>query len=79
MSDGDGFRTPGSLSALNAFDADADSKRTVGAVSTVIGGAALVTGVILLIVDWTRRPEPGSAVGIEPVLGLNDAGLSGRF
>ena len=63
---------------VNAADSDANSQRTVGAVSMIAGGAALTTGLILLIVDASSSHSSASS-RVQPMFGLNYAGLSGRF
>jgi len=64
---------------VDSIDKSASEQRTVGIVSTIAGGAFLTTGIILLVVDSSAsRPEP-QAARIQPVFGLNYAGLSGRF
>ena len=62
-------------------DNKANGERTAGVVTTIIGGAFLVTGVTLLIVDLSASSSHAEARGpsIQPVLGLNFAGISGRF
>jgi len=71
---------PCDQAAVESTDQRASDQRTVGIVSTVAGGAFLTTGIILLVVDasGSHTAEP-QAAGIQPVFGLNYAGLSGRF
>ena len=57
---------------------DSNSQRTVGAVSLIAGGAVLTTGVVMLIVDASSGSH-GTASRVQPVLGLNYAGLTGTF
>ena len=69
---------PGVGDAVNSADSDANSQRTVGAVSMIAGGAALATGVVLLIVDASSSHASASR-SVQPMFGLNYVGLSGRF
>ncbi len=64
---------------MHATDDDATTQRAIGAVSTIAGGAALATGVILLIVDASSSHSASASRTIQPLLGLNYAGLSGTF
>ncbi len=66
-------------SQLDAFDQDATNKRNVGIASTIVGGAALATGITLLIIDLTGHHAAASARTVQPVFGLNYAGLTGAF
>ena len=68
--------------AVQTIDNRAMSQRVTGAVSTIVGGAFLATGITLLIVDLnasSSHAEVGSGVKVQPILGLGYAGLSGRF
>ena len=65
---------------ISSADSDANSKRTVGVVTTVIGGAALLTGVTLLVIDMSGQHHESTAMRrLQPVLGLDYAGLAGTF
>jgi hypothetical protein len=64
---------------VEAADAHANEQRTIGAISTVVGGAFLVTGITLLIVDLNGKSAAPSAARVRPLLGLNFAGVSGTF
>lgn len=68
-----------SVDELNRFDSDANSQRTIGAASMVVGGAALATGVVLLVVDLSKSHPAPPAASVRPVFGLGYAGLAGRF
>lgn len=72
---------PGIGDEVTSADNKANSERTAGVVTTIIGGAFLVTGVTLLIVDLSGSSSHAEARGprVQPVLGLNFAGISGRF
>jgi hypothetical protein len=66
--------------AVNNKDNSASSQRTAGVATTIVGGAFLVTGITLLIVDLSSsHPAPAQGAALTPLLGLNFAGLSGRF
>jgi hypothetical protein len=66
---------------VDQLDADAKSAGTLGVVGFVVGGLGIGAGVTLLILSGgsssgaSGRSEPG----ITPWVGLNSAGISGRF
>ncbi len=67
---------------VSKADDRAMSQRVAGAVTTIVGGAFLATGVTLLIVDLSgsgSRAEARRAPSVRPILGLGYAGLSGQF
>jgi hypothetical protein len=67
---------------VDEIDGRAQSQRIAGAVTTIVGGALLVTGVTLLIIDLngsSSHSEAGTGPQLRPILGLGYAGLSGRF
>ncbi|MEO6601855.1 MAG: hypothetical protein ABIQ16_18395 [Polyangiaceae bacterium] len=70
---------PDTLQKLNGYDDDANGQRTVGAVSMAVGGAALLTGVILLVADSGGSHASTASQRVRPVFGLNYAGLAGSF
>ncbi len=74
----DNCKQPGVGDAVNSTDSDADSQRAIGAAGMIAGGAALTGGLILLIVDASSSHSSASR-SVQPMLGLNYAGLSGRF
>lgn len=70
------------VAQVKDVDDRAMSQRVTGAVTTIVGGAFLATGITLLIVDLnssSSHTEAGSRVTVQPILGLGYAGLSGRF
>jgi hypothetical protein len=73
---------------IDAADSDANSARTLGVVGLVIGGAGIVTGVALLVLDKGSAttagmpkvaPSTATGVRIRPWVGLGSAGVAGRF
>jgi hypothetical protein len=72
-------RNADTMSELNGFDDDANRKRNIGIATTIVGGAAVVTGVTLLVIDLSGHHAAASARTVQPVFGLNYAGLNGAF
>jgi tetratricopeptide (TPR) repeat protein len=72
-----GTQTVTSLTRQDALSKqeDADSAATTGAVLLGVGGAALATGAILLILHYTDDSSPPSSVGLAPLLGPDQVGL----
>jgi hypothetical protein len=67
-------------SQKSALEADVDAYHTLGTLSTagfVVGGAGVVTGVILLLTS--PKAPPASAASIRPLIGLGTLGAEGRF
>jgi hypothetical protein len=62
---------------VNQLDADGKSASTLGIVGFVIGGAAVVTGVTLLVMS--SGTSEAKTASVQPWIGLNSAGLSGTF
>ncbi|HEV8550913.1 MAG TPA: hypothetical protein VGQ57_17825, partial [Polyangiaceae bacterium] len=74
--------SPGTEEKVLALDGDADKERNKAIVSYSIGGAALVTGLVLLLTDSPSPAAPATGSGIHDVhvlAGLGSVGLSGRF
>ena len=63
-----------------ALDEDAASAKTLSAVSFGLGGAALATGAILLVLTSSKSAEVGpEQASVTPFFGINAAGVRGRF
>jgi hypothetical protein len=67
---------------IEALDESAASQQTLAVVGFAVGGAALATGVILLVVDGGKTSEAArrnAPPRVVPQIGLNYVGLSGSF
>lgn len=60
---------------IEDLDSQADSARTMSIVSFVVGGVGIATGVALFV----SSPQKTAGASIRPWIGLNSAGVSGRF
>lgn len=59
-----------------------ESARSNALISTIlfgVGGAATVTGVVLLLTGGSKKAETGRGTYVEPVIGVGSLGLSGAF
>jgi hypothetical protein len=63
---------------IDPFDQDAATQKGVAIASFVTGGVGLAAGVTLLILDQSRS-NVASRTGVTPLIGLNYAGVAGRF
>lgn len=63
---------------IRSLDSDANSQLGIGIAGLAVGGAALATGVTLLILDARSKPETAGAE-FWPVIGFGTAGVAGRF
>ena len=63
---------------ISSLDTRALHQRTESAVSFIVGGVGLATGVTLLLLE-PKRPAANSAAYVRPWLGLGQAGLYGAF
>jgi hypothetical protein len=66
-----------SLARAQQLEARGDDEATAGVIVAAVGAAALVGGIVWLIVDANAPPETGAAV--EVGIGPGAIGLSGRF
>jgi len=64
-------------SQIDGLDNDYKSAGTLSVVSYAVGGAGLITGVILLAVSGGKHTE--STAAVTPWIGYQSAGVSGRF
>ena len=65
---------------ITPIDNDAVSKKNVALGSYVVGGVGLVAGITFLVLDQGRSSSSSVAgARVRPVIGLNYAGLAGRF
>ncbi len=69
---------------IRELDSESNTKMGVGAVGLAAGGAVMVTGVTLLIIDAaggnrSAGAEKSAGVSVRPLLGLGSVGLQGRF
>ena len=73
----DGGCATGVRSQVDALDADAKKARNLGIVGLAVGGAAIGTGILLVVL----APSGGSTrtASVTPWFGLNSAGLRGTF
>jgi hypothetical protein len=72
---------PGSVSAIESQDKDADGQHNLGLGALVVGGVGVVTGVTLLILDLrnTHTTEQAAAPRLVPLIGLRSFALAGTF
>lgn len=73
---------PKNLDVCNQLKADGEkaaSNRTIGAVVTGIGGAAVIGGLVWFFVAKNKADEPTTALRVTPGPGLFGLGLSGTF
>jgi hypothetical protein len=68
---------PGQRDAVAAQDDNAKGARTIGVVGFVVGGAAIATGVALLVLN--KPPADAKSAFVEPWVGVGSAGLAGKF
>ena len=64
-------------SQIDSLDNSYKSAGTLSVVSYAVGGAGLITGVILLVASSGTHTE--STAGVTPWVGYQSVGLSGRF
>ena len=62
--------------AIDDADSAADSARTLSIVGFAVGGASVVTGILLLVMD---KGSDTKSANIRPWVGLGSAGVAGRF
>jgi hypothetical protein len=62
--------------AIKSKDDEAASAKTLGAVGLIVGGASLATGITLFILSGKQQ---ATASTLTPYVGLNEAGIVGRF
>jgi len=67
------------LSEINRLDSEGQTQTIVGATALAVGGAAVVTGVVLLVVGGKANKKAASASHLQPLVGLGTVGLRGRF
>jgi hypothetical protein len=80
--DGTGACTPANQSEIKSLDDKKNSAKTLAMVSFVAGGAAIATGVVLVLVaggSKEKPAEPATSARITPVVGLGSIGLVGQF
>jgi len=61
---------------VEQLDSDADSAKTMSIVGFVVGGVGIATGVTLFILSGKKETKSAS---VTPWIGLNMAGVRGRF
>lgn len=65
---------------INSLDGRAGDLFVAGAIPLAVGGALLVTGVTLLVIDGKARRETASTKAtVRPLIGLGTIGISGTF
>jgi hypothetical protein len=64
-----------SLGRANALREEASQARTLGIIGGVVGGAAMVTGVVLWVTAGDGSSGAARSLVVEPVVGGNDAGV----
>jgi len=62
--------------AIDDADSAADSARTLSIVGFAVGGASVVTGILLLVLD---KGSDTKSASVRPWVGLGSAGVMGRF
>jgi hypothetical protein len=63
---------------ISSLDISALHQRTESAVSFIVGGVGLATGVTLLLIE-PKKPAPITATYVRPWVGVGQAGLYGAF
>ena len=71
--------SPAEKSHVQDLDDQSGAAKTRAVVSFGVGGAAVATGVILLIVSGSSSSEPNRAASWVPWLGPREVGVSGTF
>jgi hypothetical protein len=68
---------------IDQYDADATSAQTIAIVGYAVGGASVLTGILLLALDKGSNASVTKSADlkphVEPWVGLGMAGVSGRF
>jgi hypothetical protein len=64
---------------IAAFDSQGQTQSIIGVTSLAVGGAALATGVVLLVVAGKGKQESPSGAYVRPVVGFGTLGLRGAF
>jgi hypothetical protein len=66
---------------IGQYDDDATSARTLAIVGYAVGGAGVVTGILMLALDkgGSSSAKNGHEPNVQPWVGLGTAGVSGRF
>jgi hypothetical protein len=64
---------------IEAIDSDAATQRGVAIAGFVSGGVGLAAGITMLVLDQNRSSVHSRSRGVNPVIGLNYVGLTGRF
>jgi hypothetical protein len=73
---GSGSCPPDRRDEIEDLDSQADSAQTMSIVGFVVGGVGIATGVTLFVLSSNEKKTGAS---IRPWIGLNSAGVSGRF
>jgi hypothetical protein len=70
-----------SKAQIESLDDEAKSASTLSVVSFAVGGAAVATGVVLLVLGGKSSAEgsPAQTASVTPWIGLGSAGVNGRF
>lgn len=71
--------TPAQRAVVRNLEGDSEGAKTRGAVALGVGGAAVATGVVLLLLAPSTPQVHAAGARIEPWLGYRAAGLSGSF
>jgi len=69
----------GQLDDIEQFDSTGQMQTIVGATALAVGGAAAVTGVVLLIAGGKAKKQESAKAHVEPVVGFGTLGLRGSF
>lgn len=76
-------RDPVAEKEIEDLDHSAARKKTLAAVGFAVGGAAIATGIVLLVLDKGSKPSAAqrapSRPHVTPQIGFNYVGLSGSF
>ena len=64
---------------IGGFDNDANSAEKVGTVGFIVGGVGIGAGVALLVMSMKKDSGHAEQRSLTPWVGLNSAGVSGRF
>jgi hypothetical protein len=68
--------TSSDLDYINKLTTDAKGDATIANIGLIVGGAALVTGVVLVLTNQPKTPPKTGAVDVQPWVGAGSAGCA---
>jgi hypothetical protein len=70
---------PAQKTEVRRLEADSSDAKTRAAIALSVGGAALATGIVLLVIAPSSSSAAGKSAQVTPWVGYRSAGVSGRF